>query len=142
MGFNHEMKKNRYRIPSELYYTKEHEWVKIESDGTAVVGITDYAQSSLHEIVYVDSLKEGTAVKQMEPLGTLESVKSVSEIFSPLSGIIAKTNQKLAESPELVNDSPYEDGWIATIKPTALEKEKKNLISPEQYAKYLDQATK
>jgi len=87
--------------------------------------ITDYAHKSLHEVVYVDLPKAGLMVNQIESIGTVESVKSVSEIYLPLSGEIVKVNEKLVDSPELINESPYEEGWIAIIKPKALDEELK-----------------
>lgn len=94
-----------YEIRKNLLYTREHEWVKIE-DGRVRVGITDYAQKNLHEIVYVELPKKGTFVKQMEPMGTVESIKSISEIYSPVSGKVMEVNETLKMSPELVNESP------------------------------------
>ena len=132
------IKVDEYEIPTGLYYTKEHEWVKIEDD-TARVGITDYAQESLHEIVYLDLPDVGSTIAQMGSMGTVESVKAVSDIYSPLSGEITEVNEELINSPELVNNSPYEAGWIVVIKPKALNKELKNLMTAEQYAEYIRQ---
>jgi len=125
-----------YIVPENLYYTKEHEWLKVEGD-TAIMGITDYAQKSLHEIVFVDLPEVGRKVKQMESIGTVESVKAVSEIYTPISGEIIEVNTELNEKPELVNQDPYGKGWIAKIQPENLEKELKNLMTPQQYREYL-----
>jgi len=125
-----------YIVPENLYYTKEHEWLKVEGD-TAIMGITDYAQKSLHEVVFVDLPEVGRKVKQMESIGTVESVKAVSEIYTPISGEIIEVNTELNEKPELVNQDPYGKGWIAKIQPENLEKELKNLMTPQQYKEYL-----
>ena len=125
-----------YVVPENLYYTKEHEWLKIEDD-TATMGITDYAQKSLHEIVFVDLPEIKKKVRQMEPIGTVESVKAVSEIYTPISGEIIEVNKELNEKPELVNQDPYGKGWIAKIRPEKLDEEIKNLLDPEKYKEYL-----
>ena len=125
-----------YVVPENLYYTKEHEWLKIEDD-TATMGITDYAQKSLHEIVFVDLPEIKKKVRQMEPIGTVESVKAVSEIYTPISGEIIEVNKELNEKPELVNQDPYGKGWIAKIQPEKLDEEIKNLLDPEKYKEYL-----
>ena len=125
-----------YVVPENLYYTKEHEWLKIEDD-TATIGITDYAQKSLHEIVFVDLPEIKRKVRQMEPIGTVESVKAVSEIYTPISGEIIEVNKELNEKPELVNQDPYGKGWIAKIRPENLDNEIKNLLTPQQYREYL-----
>jgi len=125
-----------YIVPENLYYTKEHEWLKVQGD-TAIMGITDYAQKSLHEIVFVDLPEVGRKIKQMESIGTVESVKAVSEIYTPISGEIIEVNTELNEKPELVNQDPYGKGWIAKIQPENLEKELKNLMTPQQYKEHL-----
>ncbi|MCD6464768.1 glycine cleavage system protein GcvH [Candidatus Bathyarchaeota archaeon] len=125
-----------YEVRRNLLYTKEHEWAKIE-DGKVRVGITDYAQKNLHEIVYVEMPKKGATVKQMEPMGTVESIKSVSEIYSPISGKIIEINEALKMAPELVNESPYEKGWMVVIEPSALDEEIKGLMTAEQYANFI-----
>ena len=125
-----------YVVPENLYYTKEHEWLKIEDD-TATMGITDYAQKSLHEIVFVDLPEIKRKVRQMEPIGTVESVKAVSEIYTPISGEIIEVNKELNEKPELVNQDPYGKGWIAKLRPEKLDEEIKNLLDPEKYREYL-----
>ena len=101
------------------------------------MGITDYAQKSLHEIVFVDLPEVGRKVKQMESIGTVESVKAVSEIYTPISGEIIEVNTELNEKPELVNQDPYGKGWIAKIQPEKLDEEIKNLLDPEKYREYL-----
>ena len=105
-------------IPSELRYTKEHEWIRIDGD-EVIVGITDYAQNALTDVVWVeiDPDLEGTDVAEMESFCSVESVKSVSEIYSPIAGSIVSFNMTLEDAPEQLNNSPYGDGWIARIKP-------------------------
>ena len=125
-----------YVVPENLYYTKEHEWLKIEDD-TATMGITDYAQKSLHEVVFVDLPEIKRKVRQMEPIGTVESVKAVSEIYTPISGEIIEVNKELNEKPELVNQDPYGKGWIAKIRHENLVNELKNLMTSQEYKKYL-----
>jgi len=127
---------DEYEVRIGLLYTEEHEWVKVE-DGKARMGVTDYAQKSLHEIVYVELPEEGIEVEQMKPMGTMESIKAVSEVYSPVSGRVIKINEKLRDSPELVNKSPYDEGWIAVIEPSNLDEELKRLLTPEQYADLL-----
>jgi len=130
------MKIGGYEIPEGLYYSKEHEWVLIKGD-RVIVGITDYAQKALHEIVYVELPLVGSKVKQMRTMGTVESVKAVSEIFAPISGKVVETNQNLVENPELLNGHPYTDGWIAKIQPTNLDRELKSLMNAQEYAEYI-----
>ena len=116
-----------YEFPDSLYYSKEHEWVRLEGK-EAVVGITDYAQEQLHEIVYVEVQKEGSEVKQFQTMGTVESVKSVSDIFSPVTGKITKVNKELSDSPELLNEDPYGKGWLLIITPSNLNAELTTLM--------------
>jgi glycine cleavage system H protein len=125
-----------YEIPDKLYYSKEHEWVSVEGKA-AVVGITDYAQKQLHEVVYVEVQKVGANIEQFQTMGTVESVKSVSDVFAPVSGKITKVNEELAESPELVNQDPYGKGWLAKINLADFSKDLKKLITAQQYANYL-----
>jgi len=102
-------------IPSELKYTVEHEWVRLEGE-VAVVGITDFAQSELGDIVFVEVETEGETLKQNEVFGTIEAVKTVSDLFLPLSGEIVEFNTDLESQPELVNNDPYGKGWIIKVK--------------------------
>ena len=131
------MKAGKYEVIEGLLYTKEHEWVKIV-DNRAVIGITDYAAQLLHEVVYVTLSAVNTEVKQMQSLGSVESVKAVSDIFSPLSGTIVKVNENLAIHPELVNNSAYNAGWLVEMKPKNFEVEKKNLLDAKDYAKFIE----
>jgi glycine cleavage system H protein len=127
-------------IPENLLYTKEHEWVKIEGD-LATVGITDYAQSSLGDITFVQLPEAGTVIEKSSVLATVESVKAASDVYAPLSGKLEKLNQDIIHNPELVNQSPYEKAWFAVIEiKEHVEKEK--LLRPPDYKKYLDELTK
>jgi glycine cleavage system H protein len=119
------------QVPDALRYTKEHEWLKAEG-ANARVGITDHAQAELTEIVFVELPKVGKKVRRGESLGVVESVKTVSDIYSPVSGEVVEVNSKLDDSPQLINDSPYDQGWFAVIKlsdPQELE----GLMSPAAY---------
>ena len=135
------MKVNDYEIPDGLLYTKEHEWITFEAERCRV-GITDYAQKSLHEVVYVDLPPLGKQLKQNEVFGTVESVKAVSELYSPVSGEIIERNERLFQSPELVNQEPYRAGWIVIVKPSHLEVDTKVLLTAESYGSYLRELTK
>ena len=102
-------------VREDLKYTKSHEWIKIKDD-IAVVGITDHAQAELTDIVFVELPEIGKEVKKGEELCVVESVKSVSEIYAPVSGKIVKVNSKLEDSPEIINESPYDDGWLVELE--------------------------
>ncbi len=106
-------------IPEDAKYTKDHEWARVEGD-TVVIGINDYAQDQLGEVVFVELPEIGDSFEKGDEFGTVESVKAVSEIYMPLSGEVVETNQALEDSPELVNSAPYGDGWIIKIKPADL----------------------
>lgn len=114
-------------------YTKEHEWIKIDGD-YAVVGITDYAAQQLGDIVFVELPEVGRKLEQMNTFGVVESVKAVSDLYSPLSGEVTEVNQKIVENPEYVSEDPYEKGWMIKIKIKNKE-EIDNLLSPEDYEK-------
>jgi glycine cleavage system H protein len=132
--------KGEFQIPPEFYYTKEHEWVRVEGTNCRI-GVTDYAQNSLHEIVYVDLPKVGAKVAQMQSLGTVESVKAVADVYSPISGVVLEVNSELSDAPELVNKSPYEKGWITIIRPDDLNKDLGTLLRPEAYRDFVKQIT-
>ena len=125
-----------YEVPEQLYYTKEHEWVSV-SGNTATVGITDYAQKSLHEIVYVELPEVGRELTQGEVMGSVESVKAVSDVYAPVSGRVVEVNEKLLDEPETLNNDPYGEGWIAKIELTNFEEDKKKLMTAEQYRNLL-----
>ncbi|MEQ9426567.1 MAG: glycine cleavage system protein GcvH [Cyclobacteriaceae bacterium] len=118
-------------IPSDLLYTKDHEWIKIDGD-IATVGITDFAQRELGDIVYVEIETEGETVNHGEVFGTVEAVKTVSDLFMPLSGEVSEKNGELENKPELVNEDPYGDGWMIKIK-FSDESEKNDLLSADAY---------
>jgi glycine cleavage system H protein len=108
---------SQVEYPQDLRYTKEHEWARAE-DGRIRVGITDYAQDALGDVVYVDLPEAGATVLAVQPLGEVESTKSVSDVFSPVDGAIVECNPLLEEHPELVNEEPYGDGWLVIIDPS------------------------
>ncbi len=118
-------------VREELLYTKDHEWVRIEGD-EAYVGITDYAQSELGEIVFVDVPNVGEAINQFDVFGSIEAVKTVADLNMPMSGIVKEFNKRLDNEPELVNNDPYGDGWIVKITIDD-EREVANLLDAEQY---------
>lgn len=122
-------------IPKDLKYTNEHEWARIEGD-VATVGITDYAQESLGDVVYIETPEIGTNVKKGEELGSIESVKAVSDVFSPISGEIVEVNEELADHPEYINQSPYDKGWIVKIKISNPE-EADELMDNTKYEKFV-----
>jgi len=127
------MKLGEYEIPDGLRYTKEHEWAK-EAGSLVVVGITDYAAKTLNDIVYVTLPKAGEKVTQFKTMGTVESIKAVSELYSPLTGTVTGVNKKLDSQPELVNKSPYLEGWLMEIKPEDFPTEWKSLLDAEGYS--------
>ena len=104
------------RVPSELKYAKSHEWLKLEADGTATVGITDYAQSSLGDITFVQVPKVGATLKAGETFGVVESVKAASDLYAPAAGTVIAVNAALDSAPETVNQAPYEGGWMLKLK--------------------------
>lgn len=122
-------------FPENLLYTKEHEWVKVENN-QAFVGITDYAQSELGDIVFVELPAAGTELEQAERFGVVESVKTVSDLFSPISGKVIEINTTLEAEPEKVNASPFENGWMVKLEIKNKE-ELKNLLSVADYKQYV-----
>jgi glycine cleavage system H protein len=118
-------------VPAGLLYSKEHEWVKLDGD-VATVGITDYAQSSLGDIVYVEMPRMGATITQFDSIGVVESVKAVSDIFTPVGGEIVGTNGELDSDPASVNSDPYGQGWFYKVKLNDLS-QTANLLTPEQY---------
>ena len=103
-------------VPSDLKYAKSHEWVKVADDGTALIGITDYAQNSLGDITYVQVPKVGAVLKAGESFGVVESVKAASDVYSPVAGTVLEVNKALDSNPEKVNQAPYTDGWMLKLK--------------------------
>jgi glycine cleavage system H protein len=104
-------------IPGDLRYTKSHEWVRLDDDGTATVGITDHAQAALGDLVFVDTPEVGAQLSPGDACAVVESVKAASDVYSPIAGEVVAANEQLADSPELVNQEPYGDGWIMKIRP-------------------------
>ncbi len=122
--------------PSEFRYTKEHEWVSVDGD-TATVGITDHAQDQLGDVVFVELPQAGVRTQAMQSFGTVESVKAVSDIYAPLTGQISAVNETLVDTPEQLNESPHEKGWLIKIK-IEDKTELDNLLSAEEYQAYID----
>ena len=104
-------------VPEELHYTKSHEWVRLESDGTITVGITDHAQEQMGDLVYVELPDIGRTVSGKDELAVIESVKAASDVYSPLAGEVTEVNEILTDSPELVNGDPYGEGWLFKLSP-------------------------
>ena len=124
--------------PADRRYTKEHEWVKIEGD-VALVGITDFAQDQLGDVVYVELPKVGDRVEMMKPFGVIESVKTASDLYAPVSGEVVEVNGTLAEEPQMVNDAPYERGWLIKVKPDDTG-QLEQLMTAQQYADTVGQS--
>lgn len=124
-------------FPKDLKYTKEHEWIRDNGDSTITIGITDFAQSELGDIVFVELEPEGSEFVKDEVFGTVEAVKTVSELFSPISGEVIEINALLEDDPELVNTDPYGDGWMIKLKvndPSEMD----SLLSPKSYQEMID----
>ena len=121
------VKVDNYEVPEGLYYSKDFEWIKIEGDKVRM-GITDYAQKQLREIVYAELPDAGTEVQQNEPYGTLESVKAVSDLVAAVSGTIEEVNSEVQSKPEILNEDPYVKGWLLVVKPANLQAELANLM--------------
>ncbi|MHA1962107.1 MAG: glycine cleavage system protein GcvH [Candidatus Thorarchaeota archaeon] len=118
-----------------LYYSKEHEWARVEGD-LVVLGITDFAQHSLHEITFVEISEAGTVLSAGDECGLVESMKASSELYTPISGEIVEVNTALEDAPEIVNESPYEKGWMMKIKPSNLDEELKSLMDSKGYSDF------
>ena len=119
-------------VPEDRLYSKEHEWALIQSDGSVIVGITDFAQHELGDVVYLELPSQGANVIQHQQMGEIESVKAVSEVFSPVSGVVLEVNTSAQDSPELVNSSPYEEGLLIKVQPSD-EAELKSLLDAKDY---------
>ena len=124
-------------VPPDLLYTKEHEWVLVEND-TATVGITDYAQQELGDVVYIELPDEGATFEAEESFGSVESVKAVSEIYMPLAGKVLEVNADLVEAPEVINEDPYGEGWMIRIAVDDVA-QIDQLMSAEEYQSYLEE---
>jgi glycine cleavage system H protein len=132
-----EYKEKEMDFPNELRYTTEHEWIRDEG-GAATIGVTDYAQERLGDVVFVEMPETGTGIRKGEAFGVIESVKAASDVFCPVSGEVVEINQNLEEHPEYVNQSPYGDGWIVRIKmkdPSEMD----DLMNVEQYQAFVQQ---
>jgi glycine cleavage system H protein len=125
-------------IPKDLLYTEEHEYVKPDGADVVAIGITDYAQGELGDIVYIELPKVGSTYKKHDVFGTVEAVKAVSELYSPISGQVVAVNDRLDKEPALVNSSPYGDGWMIKLKVTD-ESERKALMNADAYSAHLGQ---
>ena len=124
-------------FPEGLKYSKEHEWVLVEDD-VAIIGITEFAQGELGDIVFVELPDVGEKISKDDPFGSLESVKAVSDIFAPISGSVVEINDDLKENPETVNEDPYGDGWMIKVQMTDMD-ELKDLMSSDDYAEFIEQ---
>jgi glycine cleavage system H protein len=122
--------------PADRKYTKDHEWAKLD-EGLAVVGITDYAQEQLGDIVYVELPQSGDTVEKSQSFGIIESVKAASDLFAPIGGEVVAINEELVDRPELVNQDPYEGGWMVKVRPED-EMQMDDLLTAEEYAAHLE----
>jgi len=123
-----------YKVIEGLYYTKNDEWIKVEGD-TGIVGITDYAQDKLGDIVYLEDIEKGKKIKAGETLTTIESVKAASDIYAPVSGEVIEVNNEVIKEPSIINKDPYGQGWIAKLKIENPD-ELKELMNAEEYSNY------
>ena len=124
-------------VPNDRRYTKDHEWAR-EDDGRLVVGITDYAQDQLGDVVFVGLPEPGTEVEANQPLGEVESTKSVSDVYSPVSGKVLEKNPEVEQNPELINEDPYGRGWLVSIEPTG---ETDSLMTAEDYQRFTEEGS-
>ena len=127
---------SKYEVRQDVMYTETHEWIKLEEENIATIGITDYAQQKLHEIVYVEFTKgPGDQVSAGDTVAIVESIKTSAEVYTPIGGEIVEVNTRLEEEPELINNSPYDDGWIVKIKSPSAKKDLEKCLSPHEYEK-------
>lgn len=124
-------------IPTELYYSEDHEWVRDEGSDLRI-GITDFAQSELGDIVFIELPEVGDEITKQEPFGSVESVKTVSELYAPVSGTVVEVNEDLEDSPELINESPYDRAWMIVIEPED-DSELDDLLSAAQYEAHVSE---
>lgn len=125
-------------LPGDLLYTKDHEWLRREDDGTVSIGVTDHAQSALGDLVYVELPEVGQDVTDGGDMAVVESVKAASDVYSPIDGIVAAVNDVLADDPETINTDPYGEGWIVKIKPSG-DIDESVLLTPDAYQALLDE---
>jgi len=135
------VKVDDYEVPQGLYYTKDYMWVKVE-DGKARIGVTDYAQKQLREIVFAELPGAGDQIAKGEPFGTLESVKAVSDLVAPVSGTVEETNEEVTSSPEMLNEDPYDKGWLIVVTPKNLKEDLMDLMDYEAAVKWHEELTK
>ena len=135
------VKVGNFELAEGLYYSNDYFWVRIE-DGKARLGITDYAQKQMREIVFLEIPKAGDCLAQNEPFGTVESVKAVSDLIAPLSGVIEEVNEDVRVKPELLNQDPYGKGWLLIVVPSNLEDELKNLMDFEKAVEWHKEKSK
>ena len=125
-------------MPGDLQYTKEHEWLRREDDGSVTVGITDHAQSALGDLVYVELPESGQDLEVEGEMAVVESVKAASDVYAPISGSVLAVNEELADDPEKINSDPYGDGWIVKIQPAG-DIDESTLMSPDDYQTLIDE---
>ena len=125
-------------LPGDLLYTKEHEWLRREDDGSVSIGITDHAQSALGDLVYVELPEVGQDVEEGGDMAVVESVKAASDVYSPIAGSVTAVNEDLADTPETINSDPYGEGWIVKIQPAG-DIDEGALMSPDDYQALLDE---
>ncbi len=126
------------KYPKGLRYSREHEWVMMEEGDHGVIGISDFAQNELGDVVYVEAPEPGQEISKEGPFGAVESVKAVSDLYAPVSGTVVEVNETLAERPELVNEDPYGDGWIIRVRLSDVG-ELDHLMSPDEYQRYCEE---
>jgi len=127
-------------IPGDLKFLKSHEWARIEDDGSVTIGISEFAQSQLGDLVYVEVPHEGDTLQAGHSCAVVESVKAASDVYSPISGTVLRSNAALSDRPEAINEDPYGDGWIFVLKPSDLA-EMDELLSPDDYAELVESAS-
>ena len=125
-------------LPGDLLYTKEHEWLRKEDDGSVTVGITDHAQTALGDLVYVELPEIDQEVEENGEMAVVESVKAASDVYAPIAGIVVAANETLADDPERINSDPYGDGWIVRLQPAG-DVDGADLMSPDDYQAFLDE---
>ena len=123
--------------PTDRRYSKEHEWAKVETDGLITVGVTHFAQDQLGDLVFLDLPAQGANLEQHQKMGEVESVKAVSDIYTPVGGDVAEVNQSVIDNPELVNQDPFEAGWLIKVKPGNSAQEMENLLASQDYDAFL-----
>jgi glycine cleavage system H protein len=128
-------------VPEDCKYTKEHEWVFLEGEDTAVIGISEYAAGELGDIVFLELPEPGTKVQQMDPIGTIEAVKTVADLFSPLTGEVTEINEDVVSHPEIVNQDPYDEGWFLKLKMSDPD-ELDVLFDHQEYQDFLGEESK